>query len=426
MANRVVTLMLRVALSSNKRAYLNPATTAAGTVRPLWAIYDGKPKHFPSGSSYYLRYTQNKRLIFERIGVQLDEALARLVRKRHELQGVVLGVKQPTAYVPTPKLPAITPKLPATQIEAAIETYLSQVAASNSQGTARCYLYTLEHFRTFLEKRGKLTVEAIETSDMIAYVGHMQREGSVERTQFNRLQSLHSFLKASGRDNLYPRKLWPRYTEKEVSAFSREELSRLFEVADSEDRLVFQFLAFSGLREGELAHATWRDVNFTDKTYTVKQNRNQHFTPKSRRERSIPLPDELVDALLERRQANLRAHLIFPNKQGKVEGHFLRRLKSVAWRAGLNCGECEDDKGWSCADHPNCSRWQLHTFRRSFATLSHQSGTSARTIQRWLGHSDLTTTERYLRAAENSSPEVRAQVNKNSSGLIVVKPKLVA
>jgi len=422
MANRVVALLLRVSTLPN-RPYLKPFTSANGTVRPLWAIHDGKPVHFPEGSAYYLRYKQGSKLIFERIGPHLDEALASLARKRNLLEGVILG-NQPA--------PVATSKVVETELESAIETYLEQVGAASSQRTAVGYKYALQHFRKFMELRGKLTVESVDTADMVAYVVAMQKEGLVERTQFNRLASLQPFLRVRGREKIYPRSSWPRFVEKEPEAFTREELSKLFDYADDEDRLVFRFFLFTGLREAELSHATWKGINWELKTYTVTEQRASKqklavdFKPKSRRERSIPLPDDLVAALWERKQARPGTQLIFANGQGGVEGHFLRRLKAAAWRAGLNCGECQDEKGWSCANHPNCSRWQLHTFRRSFATLSHESGISARSIQQRLGHVDLVTTLRYLRAAENTSPAVRSQVNSLYSGLIPNKPMLVA
>ena len=89
MANRVVALMLR-ANTLPKRPYLKPHTTANGTVRPLWAMHEGKPTHFPTGV-YYLRFKQGPKLVFERIGPHLDEALAQLARKRNLLEGVILG-----------------------------------------------------------------------------------------------------------------------------------------------------------------------------------------------------------------------------------------------------------------------------------------------------------------------------------------------
>ena len=177
MANRVVSLMLRVNTLPN-RPYLKPVTTANGMVRSLWAIYDSKPTHFPEGSAYYLRYKQGPKLVFERIGPHLDEALASLARKRNLLEGVILG-NQPA--------PVATSKVVETALESAIEVYLEQVGAASSERTAVGYKYALQHFRKFMELRGKLTVESVDTPDMVAYVGAMQREGLVERTQFNRL-----------------------------------------------------------------------------------------------------------------------------------------------------------------------------------------------------------------------------------------------
>ncbi|MGA2558036.1 MAG: hypothetical protein ABSF17_00030 [Terracidiphilus sp.] len=126
MANRVVALLLRVSTLPN-RPYLKPHTSANGTVRPLWAIHDGEPQHFPNGASYYLRYKEGKRLIFERIGQHLDEALASLARKRTLLEGVILG-NQP-APVANSKV------VVETTLASAIEDYLEQVGAKSSERT---------------------------------------------------------------------------------------------------------------------------------------------------------------------------------------------------------------------------------------------------------------------------------------------------
>jgi integrase/recombinase XerD len=99
------------------------------------------------------------------------------------------------------------------------------------------------------------------------------------------------------------------------------------------------------------------------------------------------------------------------NKFGGVEGHFLHKLKRLTLRAGLNCGHCVNKKGLSCKKHPVCDNWELHKFRKSFATIHHESGVSARTLQAWLGHSDLETTISYLETADMRSDRMRAAVN---------------
>ena len=71
----------------------------------------------------------------------------------------------------------------------------------------------------------------------------------------------------------------------------------------------------------------------------------------------------------------------------------LRALKSTAKKAGLNV------------------EFKLHKFRKTYATLQYRDGVDARTIQKRLGHSDLTTTLAYLEGEEPRSDRSRKQVN---------------
>lgn len=161
-------------------------------------------------------------------------------------------------------------------------------------------------------------------------------------------------------------------------------------------------------------------MDVRSKTFTVTEKRDLNFTPKDKEERLIPIPDSLVVALRERRREYPDARLIFTNKQGRPEGHFLRRLKRLAWRAGLNCGHCVNKVGQSCADKPVCAHWELHKFRKTFATMHHESGFSARTLQSWLGHSSLETTIAYLKISDARSERTREMVNQTFAGFTQV------
>ena len=57
-------------------------------------------------------------------------------------------------------------------------------------------------------------------------------------------------------------------------------------------------------------------------------------------------------------------------------------------------------------------QWGLNKFRKTFATPHHEQGVSVRTLQDWLGHSDLETTMAYLKGSEAASDHSQAQVNK--------------
>jgi integrase/recombinase XerD len=111
------------------------------------------------------------------------------------------------------------------------------------------------------------------------------------------------------------------------------------------------------------------------------------------------------------RQKRSTSRLIFPGPRGTKNLHFLRILKRLAHRAGLNCGQCYASKKRCCAKHPICAQFGLHRFRKTFATFHHEAGVSARTIQRWLRHSSLDTTLRYLAGSDDQSERTRGLVN---------------
>jgi integrase/recombinase XerD len=66
----------------------------------------------------------------------------------------------------------------------------------------------------------------------------------------------------------------------------------------------------------------------------------------------------------------------------------LHVLKAVARRAGLD----EDN-------------FYLHKFRATLATWSLWAGVDLRTVQQWLGHSDMESTLRYLKPSRNEATQ---------------------
>lgn len=97
---------------------------------------------------------------------------------------------------------------------------------------------------------------------------------------------------------------------------------------------------------------------------------------------------------MKARKANADAGcpLVFPNSNCSPNGHFLRMCKAVAKRAELS----EDD-------------FWLHKFRSTLATRALRSGVDLRTVQMWMGHTDLKSTMRYLKP--NRGKAVREKVN---------------
>jgi site-specific recombinase XerD len=53
----------------------------------------------------------------------------------------------------------------------------------------------------------------------------------------------------------------------------------------------------------------------------------------------------------------------------------------------------------------------MHAFRALYATRLVRAGTDVYTVQKHLGHSDIETTQGYLRAVKRNDPKLREQVN---------------
>jgi site-specific recombinase XerD len=90
-------------------------------------------------------------------------------------------------------------------------------------------------------------------------------------------------------------------------------------------------------------------------------------------------------------------NLLFPTTGCKPNTHFLEYLKDVAKRAKLD---------------PN--NFWLHKFRATFATWHLWKGVDLRTVQDWMGHTDIESTMRYLKPNRNKA--VREKVNETFAG----------
>lgn len=294
------------------------------------------------------------------------------------------------------------------RIASAIADYLADVRARRSAQAAERLKQLLSDFRRSCHRNH---LRAISRRDLIAYMAALRDRGLADRTIFNRMSTVLTFLRSFGAEGLLSRRDLPRYTQKSVDAYGEAEIAQLLRTGSEKSRAICGFFLGTGCREQEVAYMTWNDVDLAQKIVRVTAKPHWNWRPKDCEERSVPIPEWLVKKLAQLKSESTSS-LLFPNQLGRPEGHFLAKLKSLALRAGLNCGHCINKPGQSCKDKPVCNRWSLHKFRRTFATMHHESGVSARTLQAWLGHSNLETTLRYLRIADLRSDRIRLQVDK--------------
>ncbi|MFC1475896.1 tyrosine-type recombinase/integrase [Candidatus Zixiibacteriota bacterium] len=143
--------------------------------------------------------------------------------------------------------------------------------------------------------------------------------------------------------------------------------------------LVWQFLANTGLRIGELVNLQWNDIDF--RRQVIKIQRKPGWDPKTY-EREVPFTREAGTILRELREDRRdRTSLIFRSRSGKPLRENLVRI----WLL-----ECAKEAGLNEMRGP-------HDLRHTFITWAlTEYGIDVPTVQKIVGHKNLETTQAYL------------------------------
>lgn len=374
-----VNLTKRVLTGSGLR-YCPVVVAKNGRVKPdvIW-VNDAEERHI-EGAYYIEWYSDNNRKRLS-VGKDAAQAQAMRLRKQAELNAVAQGVP----------LASVVPTEPGNTIATAIARFLEETRLTKKPKTLAAYTTALSYFRQSLHP-SKTHLEDIDRLDMLKFTAFLKEEKKQSpRSCWNKFSNVMSFLKAQGISGIVKRGDWPKYTEEEPEVYDKQELEKLFAACDPQERLYFQFFLMTGMREQEMMYTTWADVDFAQGVITVRWKQEYGFSPKNYKEREIPVPSKLLDELKAAKAKSKGCPLLFPTAGCKPKFDFLDVLKKVAKDAKLN---------------PN--HFWLHKFRATFATWHLQAGVDLRTVQKWLGHTDMESTLRYLKAAR--SQHVRDKV----------------
>jgi integrase/recombinase XerD len=378
MANREVNLTKRVQTPHGWR-YCRVLLAANGRVKPDVVIVDGKQESHREGA-YYLEWREGARRVRLSVGKDPADASARRLHKEAELNAVNNGV----SIVPDGQNGHRS-------LAAAVTEFLDETKLTKKPKTLAAYRTALNYFT---ESCHKLNLDEIERKDLLKFCAFLRDEKEqAPRSVHNKFENVMTFLKANGIRGLVGKNDWPRYTEEEPEIYEQEELDNLFAACDGEERLWYEFFLMTGMREQEVMYTYWSDINLTHATVSVSHKTDRGWTPKAYKEREIPIPAKLAKGLKAwKAKADKNCALVFPTAGCKPKLDFLDCLKAVAVHAKL-----DQDNFW------------LHKFRATFATRCLWAGVDLRTVQQWLGHSDMESTMRYLKPSR--SQHVRDKVN---------------
>jgi integrase len=327
--------------------------------------------------TFYLRWSEGSKEKWVRVGKDASAARVAIIRKEREFRGLAVSTSETT-------------------LQEAIDAFVLERTASQDESSVRRWRWELDRFVTVT---GKTYLRDIDREDVFTYWNAFKTDGAKPRTIHNRIQALLTFLKNRGITGLLKPNEMPTFDEKDVDYYTESnptELTDFFAACDEVERLVYMFFLYSGCREREVMFACWNDIDFVNRTYTVRPKPDLGFRTKNGKVRLVPLPQVLIDALKTYAVIVGTRRLIFVNSRGGPEGHFLLKCKQIALRAKLNCSHCVNKQGKSCGDEAVCANWSLHKFRRTWATMHLLNGMPMPLLQNYIGHSDMETLNRYL------------------------------
>ncbi|WP_375386763.1 tyrosine-type recombinase/integrase [uncultured Microbacterium sp.] len=177
----------------------------------------------------------------------------------------------------------------------------------------------------------------------------------------------------------------------------------LASIDDAHYRRYIAGLVYTGMRANEATALRIEDVDLAHRTIHVRRafsigadGRGIELTPKSHKERDVPIPTALVGPLTEAMAGKRRGNLVFTGPRGgRINASNVRR--AIDWKTVRT------------QLHRNDLR--IHDLRHTLATLLFDAGASANDVQAVLGHSSMQMTERYSRSRSDVAKRAAAAID---------------
>jgi len=161
---------------------------------------------------------------------------------------------------------------------------------------------------------------------------------------------------------------------------TEEEEVLLFEAAPLYLKNIMIVALYTGMRRGEVLNLRWENVDFEERTIKIVETKDNE-------DRTVPMNSEVFNLLYALRSKNGKSEYVFPNpKTGKPYVDIKRAFNNACRKAGI-----ED--------------LHFHDLRHTFASRLVRSGCDLNTVKDLMGHSSITTTQRYL----HSLPRIKRE-----------------
>ncbi len=266
--------------------------------------------------------------------------------------------------------------------------YLS-VEKGLSRNTTESYSRDITLFRKFLSSKNK-NLDAFSKNDILDFLGMIKDKGysvpSICRfisavRGFCKYLIMEKIIRDDPADNLQTPKKWERLPK----TLSIEDVMSLLDTRNDDstflrDSAMLELLYSSGLRVSELISLKFGNINFEAGFLRV--------TGKGSKERVVPINlralDKIKKYIKELRPAILKyreSDYLFITRRGgaMTRQRFWQTIKKCGKQIGIELSP--------------------HTLRHCFATHLLEGGADLRSVQKMLGHSDISTTQIYTKVS---------------------------
>ncbi len=255
-----------------------------------------------------------------------------------------------------------------------------------SQKTVSAYIFHNKKFSDFIKKQPNL----ITQNDIKSYLAHLISERSLKPASINLTISALRFFyeELLKKKELFADIKPPKLEKKIPEALTKEEIKILLDVIKNpKHKLLVEFMYSSGLRVSECVSFKLDDLNLNEKIGKVRSG-------KGKKDRHIILSDKFIQHLKEYLTSLKSDAYLFPSKNDHIT---VRQAQKIVSKAALNAGIKK--------------RVYCHILRSSFATHLLEAGIDIRIIQTLLGHSSISTTERYTKVSTEQLKKVKSPLD---------------
>lgn len=258
-----------------------------------------------------------------------------------------------------------------------------------SQNTIDAYQRDINRFISYLKLTSLQDVSLMKRDDIVHYLSSFQKERLSASSQARHLVSLKMFFRFLVNEEMLDKDPTeniesPSLARRLPETLSFEDVEKLLKNPDTNhtlglrDSAMIELLYATGVRVSELISLTINDLNL-EVGYIISMG-------KGSKERIIPLGEEaslkLKDYLETSRPPLVKGRNtkeLFVNRQGNkmTRQAFWKIIKKYARAAGIK------------------KEISPHSLRHSFATHLLEGGADLRSVQKMLGHADISTTQIY-------------------------------